>query len=293
MEALGQGGPRMGLKPSHAESSCVKSVVSSTSVASGGRLPTWNGSSQWSGTTLEAASSSTPLEAVAGRAVARPGSRSSRARGHCVKGGTVSRAALLLTKLAHVKLALLLAARHRRHLWRLHHGECLLLQQQQRSVRRVRAHVVPAALLLRRLTLRAALPPALIVPVVSAAVSPVIASVSSIVVSAVVVPVSAIVIPTAIVILTAIVVLVVRTATSIGAIGPLLSPAVVRATVRPVVRATAWLRASIRSAALLTAIVRVVVSIHLLVHTQRSDKTEGPAVNLGTFSKFTEASTED
>ena len=42
MEALGQGGPRMGLKPSHAESSCVKSVVSSTSVASGGRLPTCN-----------------------------------------------------------------------------------------------------------------------------------------------------------------------------------------------------------------------------------------------------------
>ena len=87
MEALGQGGPRMGLKPSHAESSCVKSVVSSTSVASGGRLPTWSG--QVSGvesTTLGAASSRTPLEAVAGRAVARPGRRSSRARGHCVKG---------------------------------------------------------------------------------------------------------------------------------------------------------------------------------------------------------------
>ena len=186
----------------------------------------------------------------------------------------MSRVVLLLTKLAHVQLTLLLAARHRRHLRSLQHGEGLLLLQQQRGVRWVRAHVVPAALLLRRLTLRAALPPALIVPVVSAAVSPVIASVSSIVVSAVVVPVSAIVIPTAIVILTAIVVLVVRTATSIGAIGPLLSPAVVRATVRPVVRATAWLRASIRSAALLTAIVRVVVSIHLLVHTQRSDKTE-------------------
>lgn len=133
MEAVGQGGPRMGLKPSHAESSCVKSVVSSTSVASGGRLPTWNG--QVSGvesTSLEAASSSTPLEAVAGRVVGRPGRRSSRARGHCVRRGTVSRAGLglLLTKLAHVKLALLLAARHRRHLLRLHHGECLLLLQQ-------------------------------------------------------------------------------------------------------------------------------------------------------------------
>ena len=150
----------------------------------------------------------------------------------------MSSAALLLTKLAHVKLALLLAARHLL-LRRLHHAECLLLHQQQRGVRRVRAHVVPATLLLRRLTLWAALPSALIVPVVPAAVSPVITSVSSIIVSAVVVPVSAIVIPTAIV------VPVVWVATSIGAIGPLLSPAVVRAT---------WIRAHIGSA---------VVSIHL------------------------------
>ena len=171
----------------------------------------------------------------------------------------MSRVVLLLTKLAHVQLTLLLAARHRRHLRSLQHGEGLLLLQQQRGVRWVRAHVVPAALLLRRLALRAALPPALIVPVVSAAVSPVIVSVSSIVVSAIVVSVSAIVITTAIV------VPVVRVATSIGAIGPLLSPAVVRAIVRPVVRATTWIRASIRSAfvlpALFTVIVRV-VSIH-------------------------------
>jgi hypothetical protein len=68
-----------------------------------------------------------------------------------------------------------------------------------------------------------------IVPVVSPAVSPVIASVSSIVVSvsAVVVPVSPIIIPTAIV------VSVVQAAT-IGAIGPILSPAVLRAAIRPV-----------------------------------------------------------
>ena len=37
--------------------------------------------------TLEAASSSTRAEAVAGRAVARPGRRGSRDRRHCVKGG--------------------------------------------------------------------------------------------------------------------------------------------------------------------------------------------------------------
>ena len=242
MEALGQGGPRMGLKPSHAESSCVKSVVSSTSVASGGRLPTWSG--QVSGvesTTLEAASSRTPLEG-SGRACGGPAREAQQpSPGALCQGGTVSRSALLLTKLANVKLALLLAARHLL-LRRLHHAECLLLHQQQRGVRRVRAHVVPATLLLRRLTLRAALPSALIVPVVPAAVSPVITSVSSIIVSAVVVPVSAIVIPTAIV------VPVVWVATSIGAIGPLLSPAVVRAT---------WIRAHIGSA---------VVSIHLESH---------------------------
>ena len=157
-----------------------------------------------------------------------------------------------------VQLALLLRAGHRGHRC-LHHGEGLLLLQQQRRVRRVRAHVVPAALLPRRLALRAALPPAVIVPpavVIPPAVSPIIVPVSSIVVSAVVVPVSAVVIPTAVV------VPVVRAATRIRAIG--VSPTVIVPIVRPLVRTTRWLRASIRSAVVLpllsAAIVRAFVS---------------------------------